>query len=150
MIRYINNKDLILKQKQEYRKRPEVIARTNKLARDRRKDPEYKLMQNISRAINYALKNMNSGKNNYSIWSFLNYSSDDLIKHLESQFQPWMSWDNYGVYKIGGPSKWHLDHIMPQSKLPYDSMEHSNFIKCWALSNLQPLEAKANISKGCK
>ena len=38
--------------------------------------------------------------------------------------------------------------IYPQSKLLYDSMEHPNFLKCWALENLQPLEAKENISKG--
>ena len=38
--------------------------------------------------------------------------------------------------------------IYPQSKLPYDSMTHPNFLKCWALENLQPLEAKENISKG--
>jgi len=53
-----------------------------------------------------------------------------------------MNWDNHG--------KWHLDHIYPQSLLPYDSMKHPNFQKCWALDNLHPLEATENISKGNK
>ena len=26
-------------------------------------------------------------------------------------------------------------------------MEHPNFIKCWSLSNLRPLEASENMSK---
>ena len=39
------------------------------------------------------------------------------------------------------------DHIYPQSLLPYDSLDHPNFQKCWALDNLQPLEHIANIRK---
>jgi len=35
----------------------------------------------------------------------------------------------------------------PQSKLLYTSMESENFKKCWALENLQPLEAVANRKK---
>ena len=53
-----------------------------------------------------------------------------------------MNWENYG--------EWHIDHIYPQSKLPYDSMEHPNFLKCWALDNLQPLWAEENRKKSNK
>jgi hypothetical protein len=60
---------------------------------------------------------------------------------LESKFDDKMSWDNYGSY-------WHIDHIIPQSKLLYNSMEDENFKKCWDLQNLQPLEATANMKKG--
>ena len=54
-----------------------------------------------------------------------------------------MSWENYGIY-------WQIDHIYPQSLLPYDSMDHPNFLKCWSLDNLRPLEATENIRKGNK
>ena len=54
-----------------------------------------------------------------------------------------MSWKNYGVY-------WHIDHIIPQSDLPYTSMEDDNFKLCWALDNLRPLEAKQNLLDGAK
>jgi 5-methylcytosine-specific restriction endonuclease McrA len=54
-----------------------------------------------------------------------------------------MTWDNYGSY-------WHVDHIYPHSKLPYDSMDHPNFLKAWALNNLQPLEAIENMKKSNK
>ena len=43
---------------------------------------------------------------------------------------------------------WHIDHIIPQSLLPYSSMEDDNFKKCWALSNLRPLSAKQNLLDG--
>ena len=35
-------------------------------------------------------------------------------------------------------------------KLPFESMDEPNFQKCWALENLQPLEASENIRKGNK
>ena len=61
-----------------------------------------------------------------------------------SKFTEGMTLDNHGIYG------WHIDHIIPQSKLLYDSMDHPNFQKCWALENLQPLWAKDNLSKSNK
>ena len=62
-------------------------------------------------------------------------------QHIERQFDDNMNCNNYGIY-------WHIDHIIPQSCLPYTSMEEDNFKKCWALNNLRPLEAKLNIIDG--
>jgi hypothetical protein len=41
-----------------------------------------------------------------------------------------------------------IDHIVPQSDLPYSSMNDENFQKCWALENLRPLSAKQNYLDG--
>ncbi len=80
---------------------------------------------------------------------------DELKAYLESQFESWMTWANHGRYdsKTWNDNDistwtWQIDHIIPQSALPYDSMSHTNFVKCWELSNLRPLSAKANILKG--
>jgi hypothetical protein len=54
-----------------------------------------------------------------------------------------MTMENYGSY-------WHIDHIKPRSLFTYTSIEDEQFKKCWALSNLQPLEALENIRKGNK
>lgn len=51
-----------------------------------------------------------------------------------------MSWNNQGSY-------WHIDHIVPLSWFPYQTVEEQAFKDCWALANLQPLEAKANLLK---
>ena len=67
-------------------------------------------------------------------------SASDL-EYREKQFDENMNWDNYGTY-------WQIDHILPQAAVPYDSLEHPNFQKCWALENLRPLEASENLSKG--
>ncbi len=75
-----------------------------------------------------------------AIFEVLGYTIDDLRCHLESKFSEGMSLDNYG--------EWHIDHIIPQSWLPFESLEDENFLKCWSLCNLQPLWAKDNCSKG--
>jgi hypothetical protein len=128
----------------EYKKQKHVKERRNIQRRERTKtDPEYRIKKNVSRAILAALKKNNSNKSNSSVWNYLPYNINDLREHLENQFDNEMTWANYGSY-------WHLDHIYPQSLLPYDSMKHPNFINCWSLSNLQPLEAKENIKKSNK
>ena len=84
-----------------------------------------------------------------SIIVYLSYTIRELKKHLESLWEDWMSWENYGL--VSNEIKtWQIDHIIPMSKLKYDSVEHPNFKKCWSLDNLRPLEAKENIRKGNK
>ena len=98
--------------------------------------------QNISSAIWCALKKQGSKKHSPT-FELLPYNKRELREHIESQFDDKMSWDNYGTY-------WDLDHIYPQSLLPYESMEDENFVKCWSLDNLQPLGKKQNIKKSNK
>jgi len=93
--------------------------------------------------VNKWLKRLGSSKKGSSVLYYLGYSIQELKKHLEYQFDPNMTWNNYGTY-------WHIDHIIPQSDLPYRSMEDDNFKKCWALSNLRPLEAIQNMRDGAK
>lgn len=139
-IYYQNNKELRLQYDKNYRINNKIaILEKNKLYKRQKRatDPLFKLRNNFSRMINYAL---NGKKLNYSIMNYLPYSIQELKNHLENQFDNKMSWDNYGSY-------WHVDHIIPQSKLIYLSMSDENFKLCWALSNLQPLEAIENIKK---
>ena len=63
--------------------------------------------------------------------SFLLYTIDELIKHLEDKFTDGMTWENYG--------KWHIDHIIPDCSFEYTSIQDEEFQKCWSLKNLQPL-----------
>tara|TARA_R110000851_G_scaffold323179_1_gene489663 strand:+ start:253 stop:948 length:696 start_codon:yes stop_codon:yes gene_type:complete len=108
--------------------------------RMRRQDPVFRVRNNVSRQVSHALFREEGSKHGESVMKHLPYSPNQLKEHLEEQFDENMNWDNYGSY-------WHIDHIYPHSKLPYDSMDHPNFGKAWALDNLQPLEAGENISK---
>lgn len=120
-----------------------------KYARKKRKNDEiFRIRELVSRSVGNFLNKQNGCKNS-STWSKLQYTPQQLKEHLEKQFEPWMNWENYG--KASNDKKtWQIDHIYPQSKLPYDSLEHPNFQRCWSLENLRPLEAKENLRKGDK
>lgn len=67
-------------------------------------------------------------------------SVTDLKKHLEKQFQPGMSWDNWGN------DGWHIDHIRPCSS--FDLTDPAEQVKCFHYTNMQPLWATDNLKKG--
>jgi len=64
----------------------------------------------------------------------------ELRARLESQFQPGMTWDNYG--------EWHIDHIRPLSS--FDLTDREQLLQAVHFSNLQPLWATDNLKKGTK
>lgn len=78
------------------------------------------------------------------------YNADDLVAHLEAQFTSNMNWFNQKTPKKPGEFGWHLDHIVPQAKFKYKSVDDPGFAACWALKNLRPLEAIMNMQKGDK
>lgn len=81
-------------------------------------------------------------KNNYSKPSetqeMLGCDWSHLKAHLESKFTDGMSWENRGM--------WHIDHIIPLASAK--SIEE--VVKLCHYTNLQPLWAADNLSKGAK
>jgi len=115
-----------------------------------------RLKKTISAAIWKALKNKETSKTSSTL-SFLPYSIDKLKTHIESQFEPWMSWDNWGMYELDtwddNDSRtwtWQIDHKKPMARHVYSCQEDSEFLKAWELSNLRPLKSKENIILGAK
>lgn len=124
------------------REKDRIYARTKR--KEKRKirywsDIKFRIDNVIGSSISSCL----NGNKNFRKWEHLvGYSVEDLIKHLESNFDPWMSWDNYG--------EWQIDHIKPKSWFDYTKPEDNEFKECWALNNLQPLKKEHNIKKGNK
>ena len=104
-------------------------------------DPIYKLINNFRTAIYQVLKENNVQKNGH-YFEVLQYTPDELISHLENQFKDGMTWDNYG--------DWHVDHILPISIHNIQEIGDGEFMKCWSLSNLQPMWGEDNIKKSNK
>ena len=103
----------------------------------RRLNPKNRLDDSISESIRKVLRGKKAGRK----WEILTgYKLENLITHLEKQFDDKMSWDNYGSY-------WEIDHIQPKSLFHYEEPEDIEFRKCWALENLQPLEKLLNRKK---
>ena len=165
---YLYNKENILEKCKQYRKNniEKILKRDRKRDRQYRQSPKAKELRKkkfkqrikndpcfrchrvISSSIRKTLKSQ-GGIKNAPIFSKLPYTPEELVKHIESLWEPWMNWDNHGRLSFTKQT-WQIDHIIPQSKLPYDSMEHENFLKCWTLENLRPLESIENIRKGDK
>ncbi len=144
----------------EYKKRNEehisIIDKNRKKIR-KQEDIQYKLRCYISTAIYIGLKKQNGSKHRKSCFKHLPYSLDELEIYLQNLFEPWMTWENWGKYSIktwndNDPStwKWNIDHIIPKSDLPHETMEEENYQKCWALENLRPYSAKQNVLDGAQ
>lgn len=125
--------------------------------REYEKRTEIKLRRLIADRVRDALKKNKMSKNNASILPYLSYTIKDLKQHLESKFEPWMTWQNHTIYDYkkwddsdSTTWTWNIDHIIPQSKLAYSSMKEDNFKKCWSLENLRPLSAKQNVIDGAR
>ena len=67
--------------------------------------------------------------------SILGCSFEELKQHLESQWQDWMSWDNYGLYNGEENYGWDIDHITPLALCESEA----DILKLNHFSNLQPL-----------
>lgn len=143
---YQENKESILEQKAEYRSKPKNRKRNKEYIKKYKvenREKYYKYRNDNPHIIAWrsvlhsTLKRMNTSKSDHTI-KLLGYSADELKEHIQSQFQPGMSWDNHG--------DWHIDHIIPVTKFDSDSPIN----EVCALGNLQPLWAFDNLSKSNK
>jgi hypothetical protein len=107
-------------------------------AAQRKRDPLYRLELRLR----WRLWSVVRGIKGYTqkTRELLGCSLAELKSWLESQFQPGMSWSNYGL--------WHIDHKIPCAA--FDFSNESEQKACFHYTNLQPLWARENASKGSK
>lgn len=95
----------------------------------------------VADALRTRLRNAMNGRAKVaSAIQSLGCSVAELRSRLEAMFQDGMSWENYG--------EWHIDHIRPLSS--FDLSDKEQVKSACHFTNLQPLWAKDNISKGAK
>jgi len=164
--RYASNKQEYLRQQREYRvKNADAIRETKRLYRQknaakiklakqkygvenrdkiakalanrRANNPIARMANSMRRSIRRYLDAGQKGE--MSSFEIIGCSKDDLRKHLESKFRDGMTWQNYGKH-------WHIDHIVPL--ISAKSADEVKRLCHW--TNLQPLTAFENISKGSK
>lgn len=99
------------------------------------KDSNYKLAKGLRSRLGVALRgNIKSG----SAVRDLGCPISAFRVWLEDQFQPGMTWENYGA--------WHIDHVIPLSA--FDLTNRAQLTKACHYTNLQPLWAEENYRKG--
>ena len=102
-------------------------------------DPEYKLIKTLRSRLNNVLNRRNIEKG-FSTKQLTGCELPFLKGYLEAKFTEGMTWENHG--------EWHIDHIKPCCS--FDLKEEEEQKKCFHYTNLQPLWASDNLSKGGK
>jgi hypothetical protein len=164
---YLKNKDEYKKRNKKYKEehRQEILSYfKERNVRDSKKLKKYKkeyyqrnkasinkkrkeyIKKNINAKIAHSLRNrllktIKRGRKNNSTISLLGCKIDEFRSYLESKFSESMNWENYGTY-------WHIDHILPCAS--FDLSDERQQKICFHYTNLQPLTAKDNLSKGKK
>jgi len=137
---YTKHKNEIQIRHKNYNSSPKRKQQVRDYIRHKRKNnTHFKLTDNLRRRINYAIS---SGKKNDHTIKLLGCSIEYFKKYIESLWSDGMNWGNYGMFG------WHLDHIIPCAN--FDLSDEEQQKKCFHYTNIQPLWAKDNWSKGAK
>lgn len=117
------------------------IKKSTEYKKDRyHSDELFKLSELIRGSCKRITKAIKKNKNMRSL-EYLGCTLEEFKKHIESQWQEGMAWDNHSL------DGWHIDHIVPIDwyiKNSDDPWEANHY------TNLQPLWAKENLSKNNK
>jgi len=145
---YKNNKvNLAKADKIYYENNKAKIAEYNKIYRKNNKEglhvsdkkryqlnPLFKLKKNIRTIIGKGFR-VNGYTKSSKTQNILGCSFDEFKEHIQSKFEPWMNWDNKGLYNGEKDYGWDIDHIIPLSSA--ETVE--DVIRLNHYTNLQPL-----------
>tara|TARA_R110000765_G_scaffold220519_1_gene324427 strand:- start:36 stop:668 length:633 start_codon:yes stop_codon:yes gene_type:complete len=137
------NKKKIIQEKKEYylKNRNKIIVNAVEYSRKKLKtDPLFRLIENYRSRTRSALKGIDKSEPTLKLLGIPN--NDFFRNFMEEQFQEGMTWKNYGH------NGWHIDHIIPCASFDFSDPEQQK--KCFHYTNLQPLWAHDNMSKGNK
>ena len=124
----------------EYRKKnKDKINETSKeYYRNRRAtDNFFRVSSNVRNLLSNSIRKMGYKKSSKTE-QILGCSFDEFKLYIESKFETWMNWDNYGDPKDGivAPNKtWDIDHIIPLKTATCEA----DIIRLNHYTNLRPL-----------
>lgn len=150
---YKINKEKIDKYKEEYRELNKEKSKKyikqylldnptyrSKYFKDKKqKDPLFKLICSTRAAISKSIKR-NGYKKESKTCQILDSSFEGFKLYIESKFESWMNWENYGKYNGECNYGWDLDHIMPLSI----ATTEQDIIRLNHYTNFQPLCSHIN------
>lgn len=85
-------------------------------------------------------------RKNNKTYIILGYNAIELKAHIESTWESWMNWNNYGTAKeYYKKITWQIDHIKPIIQFQKEGVADPKIIN--ALSNLRALDTIENIKR---
>ena len=137
-----SNKEKIANVKKEYYEsnKDRIKSHYNGYKKERKKNDKLFYLKEKMRNIVYKSLIYKSSKNSRTE-NIIGCSFEELKIYLESKFEPWMNWNNQGLYKSGEINYgWDIDHIIPLSSANNDD----EILKLNHYTNLQPLCSYVN------
>ena len=124
-----------------YRLQEKYKIKRNETRRNRMSnDILYKLHRTVGNLIRYSIKRLDIVKSKKT-QEILGCSFEEFKIHLESNFESWMSWENYGKIEFGEFNiGWDIDHVIPIST----ANTEDEVIKLNHFTNLKPLCSYTN------
>lgn len=106
-----------------------------------------KLRSKIRSIINLKLRGkhgtyLNKVIGDFDFQNIVGCSADEFKTYLESKWEPWMSWNNYGLYNGNLDYGWDIDHTIPISSAK--TPDEESVIALNHYTNLQPLCSYTN------
>ncbi len=138
---YENNKERLLQNNKEWFKNNRAKINANKKKR-RENDEMYRLSENLRNLIKSSFKRKTHDKESQTE-QILGCTFEEFKVYIESKFELWMNWNNYGDPKDGifeFNKTWDIDHIIPLNT----AKTVEDIIRLNHYSNLQPLCSKLN------
>jgi len=139
---YLNNKDKFKVKNAEYYQanKERVNKKKSETHKARMKvDDLYRLTYIIRRNIKSSIRGKGYTKKSKTT-NILGCSFNEFKTYLESKFEPWMSWNNYGLYNGELNYGWDIDHIIPLAS----AINEVGIVALNHYTNLQPLCSKIN------
>jgi hypothetical protein len=113
--------------------------RNNYIRNRKQNDPIFRLRISISRLVYNSLKNNGFKKKSRSN-KILGCSYIEFKSYIETKFEPWMTWENKGLYNGNYNYGWDIDHIIPISS----ARTEEEVVKLNHYTNFRPLCSKIN------
>ncbi len=132
-----NNENYKLKRKEYSKNNNDKI---NERHRERYKNDNLYKIKFMVRGIIWKSLNRKNYKKGSKSEIILGCSFEEFKIYLESKFENWMFWENYGLYNGELNYGWDVDHIIPLSS----AESEEGVIKLNHYTNLQPLCSKVN------
>jgi hypothetical protein len=131
---YKANKEVIDSKNRKYREDNRIEIRNRRM-----NNVLLRLNENIGSSIRTSLKNRKYKKKSRTR-DIIGCSIEYFKLYLESKFESWMTWENWGKYNGELNYGWDIDHIIPSSS----AITESDVIRLNHYTNLQPLDSYIN------
>jgi len=129
-----NNKEEISK-----KRRDKYNLNKDRINESRRNNTTKRIGESVGNSIRLYLKKNGFYKKSRT-YKIIGCAPIELKNYIESKFESWMSWENYGLYNGELNYGWDIDHIIPLSS----AHSEDEIIKLNHYTNLQPLCSYTN------